>query len=52
MIMEIIKAFIAGLVVGGVFSFFRLPIPAPTALAGIAGIVGLFIGYLIISRFK
>lgn len=33
-----------GLLVGVVFSAFKLPLPAPPVLAGIAGIVGIFLG--------
>jgi len=34
-----------GLIVGIIFSLLKLPIPAPNALAGILGIIGIFIGY-------
>jgi XapX domain-containing protein len=41
---EVILALLTGMVVGFLFSLFRLPIPAPPALAGIAGIVGVYLG--------
>jgi len=44
-----IKALITGLITGVIFALLRLPIPAPTALAGILGIIGIFIGYCIIK---
>lgn len=41
---EIILAAAVGLMTGFIFSFFKLPIPAPSALPGIIGIVGVFVG--------
>lgn len=46
---EVILATLTGIVVGGIFSFFRLPIPAPPTLAGIMGIIGIFIGYVLVK---
>ncbi|ARK32801.1 XapX domain-containing protein [Halalkalibacter krulwichiae] len=42
---EVILALIAGLIVGFVFALIKLPIPAPPALAGVMGIVGVYLGY-------
>ncbi|MUV36715.1 hypothetical protein JNUCC1_00519 [Lentibacillus sp. JNUCC-1] len=47
--MTIIFSFIAGILLGVVFSVFDLPIPAPPNLAGVMGIVGVFLGYALIS---
>ncbi|MDB4544411.1 DUF1427 family protein [Akkermansiaceae bacterium] len=33
-----------GIIVGLIFSIFKLPLPAPPVLAGILGIVGIFLG--------
>lgn len=41
---EVILSLLTGAVVGFLFTLFRLPIPAPPALAGIAGIVGVYLG--------
>jgi XapX domain-containing protein len=41
---EVVLALITGMVVGFLFTLFRLPIPAPPALAGVAGIVGVYLG--------
>lgn len=49
---EVAKALFSGLVVGVLFSALKLPIPAPPALAGIMGIVGIFIGYLLWNFFS
>ena len=42
---EILMTTLVGAVVGGIFSAFKLPIPAPPVFAGLMGIVGLWIGY-------
>ncbi|MGJ7920701.1 XapX domain-containing protein [Neobacillus sp. LXY-4] len=36
---------ITGFLVGFIFALFKLPIPAPPALAGITGIVGIYLGF-------
>ena len=33
-----------GVIVGLIFSAFKLPLPAPPVLAGVMGIVGIFLG--------
>ncbi len=48
---EVFKAFAVGLVFGGLVTVFRLPLPAPPTLAGVMGIVGVYIGYLLVSQF-
>lgn len=45
--LEIAKAFLVGAAVGVLFGFLKLPVPAPTALAGVVGIFGIFAGYFI-----
>lgn len=52
MIFELSRALIAGFICGVVFSLIRLPIPAPPKLAGIIGIVGIFLGYILIEVIK
>ena len=46
---EAIKALVAGVAFGVVFALLKLPIPAPGTIAGILGLLGLFIGYMVIS---
>ncbi|TLS36683.1 XapX domain-containing protein [Pseudalkalibacillus caeni] len=41
----VLLSIITGFVVGFIFALFKLPIPAPPALAGIAGIVGIYLGF-------
>ncbi|MFC4321862.1 XapX domain-containing protein [Litchfieldia salsa] len=42
---ETILALITGVIVGFLFALLRLPIPAPPALAGVTGIVGVYLGF-------
>jgi XapX domain-containing protein len=46
---QIILSAISGLIVGGIFSFLNLPIPAPPTLSGIVGIIGIYLGFVIIN---
>lgn len=41
---EILLALLAGFIVGVIFTAVKLPLPAPPVLAGIAGIVGIYLG--------
>ena len=44
-----IKCIITGLITGAIFGYLKLPIPAPIVVEGILGIIGIFIGYKLIS---
>ncbi|GAM14081.1 MULTISPECIES: XapX domain-containing protein [Bacillaceae] len=44
---EIILSLVAGLVVGILFKFLKLPLPAPPVLAGVLGIVGVYLGGIV-----
>jgi len=44
---EILLSLLMGCVTGFLFSLFNLPVPAPPTLAGVMGIVGLFLGYIL-----
>jgi len=52
---EILAALGTGILVGVIFSLFKLPLPAPPVLSGIVGIFGIYVGGLsyqwIIERF-
>jgi XapX domain-containing protein len=51
--MDITSAMISlglGAAVGGVFAFFKAAAPAPQNIEGVAGIVGIFLGWLLISH--
>ncbi|MFK0573363.1 XapX domain-containing protein [Endozoicomonas sp.] len=43
---EAFLAILCGFFVGILFSFLRLPIPAPPVLSGVAGIVGVYLGHV------
>jgi len=47
---EILMTTLVGAMVGGIFSAFKLPIPAPPVFAGLMGIVGLWIGYALVTK--
>jgi XapX domain-containing protein len=47
---EILMTTFVGAMVGGIFSLFKLPIPAPPVFAGLMGIVGLWIGYALVTK--
>lgn len=44
---EVLFAFLVGAVLGFIFIKLKLPIPAPPVLAGIMGIVGIWVGFLL-----
>ena len=48
---EVIMATLVGFLVGAVFAKLKLPVPAPPTLAGVMGIVGLFLGYVAATKF-
>ncbi|MEL0629659.1 XapX domain-containing protein [Psychromonas aquatilis] len=48
---EVILALIAGLVVGLIFAFLKLPLPAPPVLSGIMGIVGVYMGGMLYQQY-
>jgi XapX domain-containing protein len=42
-------ALLTGLVTGALFKFLQIPIPAPPSLAGLMGIVGIYLGYKLVE---
>jgi len=50
--MNNLYALLTGIVVGGFFTFFKVPIPAPPTLAGVLSIVGVYLGFIIVKFFK
>jgi len=44
MIPVVLLSLVTGLVVGILFTALKLPLPAPNALAGVMGIVGIYLG--------
>lgn len=47
----ILKSLATGFVMGAIFAFLKLPIPAPPELPGIIGIFGIFFGFIAIKAF-
>ncbi|MGB9965511.1 XapX domain-containing protein [Halobacterium sp. CBA1126] len=47
----VVAATLTGVVVGAVFASLRIPIPAPPSLAGVMGIVGIWLGYRLVKHF-
>jgi XapX domain-containing protein len=46
---EVLLALFVGVATGLIFSFFKLPLPAPSVLPGVVGIVGIYVGSLLFS---
>lgn len=47
---EVLLSLLTGTAVGALFTLLKFPIPAPPTLAGIAGVVGVFLGLVIVTR--
>jgi len=45
----VVLALLTGALAGALFRFLEVPIPAPPNLAGIMGIVGIYLGYKLIE---
>ena len=50
--MNYLQALFTGFICGAVFTFFNLPLPAPPVLAGIIGIVGIWVGFITVNYFR
>ncbi|WP_217586139.1 XapX domain-containing protein [Lentibacillus saliphilus] len=48
----VVRSLVAGFLLGVIFSLLRLPIPAPPNLPGVMGVVGVFVGFIIVKHFK
>lgn len=47
---QILLSTLTGAVCGVVFAFMKLPVPAPPVFAGVAGIIGLWLGYDLVTK--
>lgn len=47
---QIILSILTGGICGVVFALMKLPVPAPPVFAGVAGIIGLWLGYDLVAR--
>lgn len=46
---EMFLSLVTGAICGAAFAFFKLPVPAPTVIPGLLGILGIFLGYQLIG---
>lgn len=46
------QALVVGIIVGIVFTIIKIDIPGPTKIESIIGIIGLFIGMIIVEHLK
>ena len=44
------QALVLGIIVGAIFGAFKLNVPAPSTLAGIMGVVGLWLGWVAVGK--
>lgn len=49
---EVVKSFLVGMILGWVFTLLKLPLPAPQVFAWIIWIVGVYCWFLLVSYFK
>ncbi|MFB6125815.1 MAG: XapX domain-containing protein [Halolamina sp.] len=45
-----VLALLTGFCAGGLFTALELPLPAPPTLPGVLGIVGIWLGYVVVQR--
>ena len=50
LVLPIIYSVATGFVVGGIFTLLKFPIPAPPTFQGIAGIVGVWLGFVTLKN--
>lgn len=46
---EVLLALLAGMIVGIVFKFLKLPLPAPPVFSAVMGVVGVWFGGIIVE---
>jgi XapX domain-containing protein len=46
---EILMALLAGLVVGILFKFLKLPLPAPPVFSAVVGVFGVYFGGIVVE---
>lgn len=47
-LLNAVKVFCCAGLVGSVFAYFKLPVPAPSDYKGLIGIAGLMVGYAVV----
>ncbi|MFN4895086.1 MAG: XapX domain-containing protein [Pseudomonadota bacterium] len=46
---ELLLSLLTGAVFGATFTLLKFPLPAPTTASGVAGIVGVYLGMVLVS---
>lgn len=46
----VLTSILTGMLTGAVFTFFKLPLPAPPTFPGVAGIVGVYLGFVVAQQ--
>lgn len=46
---QVLLSTLSGMIVGGLFSVLKLPIPAPPKLPGVMGIIGIYLGFILVK---
>lgn len=49
-VVAVTAALLVGFVTGALFTYLQLPLPAPPALPGVVGILGIYVGYVVVER--
>lgn len=47
---NVVLAILAGFVVGAGFTALQIPSPVPPNFAGLVGIIGIYLGYMVVER--
>jgi XapX domain-containing protein len=45
----VLLSLVTGMFVGALFAYVDLPVPAPPSLAGVMGIVGIYLGFRLVE---
>ena len=49
---DVLIATAVGMLVGGTFALFGAQVPAPPNIAGVMGVVGITLGYMLVANLK
>ncbi len=49
---ELVLSLVTGAVFGAAFTWLKFPLPAPSTAAGVAGVVGVYVGMVLVSWFS
>jgi len=47
-LLSFLLAIFVGVILGGIFTLLKLPLPAPTDIVGVLGVFGVWLGYEIV----